>query len=170
MAKVLRGHVTIAAYYLEAFADRNAPKAAELAFNTGFGFNLSSAINDDYTANPTDSDTDDSQSVSDVSLVENPTFANYEVSLDGFNDETITAAGVFNKFRDLFKAKNIPYIIGVRIGPEQGVTPVVGDIWGLFHVKTDNAVDIDGDGTEPMQLGARFKPQGWMKPEYEVIA
>lgn len=170
MAKVLRGHVTIAAYYPEAFANRNTPTAAELAFNTGLGFDISCAINDDYTAGMTDSDTDSTQSVCDVAVVETPTFANYEVSLDGFNDSDLTATGVYNKFRDLFKAKGVPFIIGVRIGPEQGTTPAVGDIWSLFHVKTDNPVDLDGDGTAPMQLGARFKPQGWALPEYEVVS
>lgn len=170
MAKVLRGNVTIVAYYPEAFADRDAPTAAELAFDTGLGFDVSCAVNDDFTANMTDSDTDDSQSVCDVGIVETPTFANYEVSLDGFNDEDVNAAGVYNLFRDKFKAKNIPYIIGVRIGVKQGTVPVAGDIWSFYYVKTDNPADLDGDGTEPMQLGARFKPQGWALPEYEVAA
>lgn len=168
MTKVLRGNVEIFAAYPEAFADPENPTVAELS-NTDLVKIISCAVEDSYTLNPTDSDTDNSLSVCDVAQVDNPTFANYEASLDGFRDESITATGVFNLFRDLFKVSGIPYILGKRIGKAQGTPFAVGDRVSLYSVKTDNPTDIDASGA-PIQLGARFKPQGWHKQEIEVLS
>lgn len=168
MAKLLRGHVSIYAAYPEAFADRTAPTVAELN-DTDFVKDISCAIEDSYTLNFTDPDTDNSLSICDVASVENPTFDNYEASLDGFRDEDTAATGVFNRFRDLFKVSGIPYILIKRIGPEQGTAWAVGQTASLYSFKTDNPTDIDASGA-PIQLGARFKPQGWAKSNYEVAS
>lgn len=168
MAKVLRGNVEIFVAYPEAFADPETPTAAELN-DTDFVKIISCAVNDDYTMNPTDSDTDSTQSVCDVAQVDNPTFGNYEVSIDTFRDKDIAATGVYNLARDLFKNSGIPYIVGKRIGKAQGTTFATGDRVSMYSVKTDNPTDIDASGA-PIQLGARFKPQGWHIQEYEVAS
>src|SRR5690606_30727457 len=104
--KMLRGNVTIVAAEPEAFADASAPTAAELN-NATLVYNISCAITDDYTLNMTDSDTDDSRSICDIGQVATPTFYNYEASLDGFRDADVDAAGVYNLFRDLFRAPDV---------------------------------------------------------------
>ena len=166
--KTLRGNVEIFVAYPEAFADRNTPTASELN-NTTYVKIISCAVNDDYTMNPAASDTDSTQSVCDVAAIETPTFSNFEVALNVFSDADQDASGLYNLARDLFKAKGIPYIVGKRIGWAQGTAFATGQIISLFSVKTDNPTDIDAAGA-PMQLGAKFKPQGWSLPEYEVAA
>lgn len=168
MARVLRGNVEIFAAYPEAFADRDTPTSTELN-DTDFVKIISCAVEDSYTMNPTDSDTDNSMSVCDVAQVDNPTFANYEVSLDLFRDEDLDATGMYNLARDLFKNSGIPFIVGKRIGKAQGTQFAAGDRVSMYSVKTDNPVDIDSAGS-PVQLGARFKPDGWHIQEYEVAS
>src|SRR5688572_15995544 len=97
--KLLRANVGIYAAYPEAFANPATPTAAELnaqfvytTTETNMVFNISCAVLDDYTLNMSDSDTDDSLSICDVGNVESPTFQNYEASLDGFRDKTVTDA------------------------------------------------------------------------------
>lgn len=166
--KTGRGYTKIFAAYPEAFANRNTPLVAELN-DTDLVFDVSCAVNDDYSLGMVDSDTDNTQSVCDVQQVENPTFYNYEASLDGFADLDIAATGQFNKFRDLFSVAGIPFILGVRIGQPRAAAFDTDSIVSLFDVVTDNPADIDAAGA-PMALGARFKPQGWALPEYKVAA
>lgn len=166
--KTLRGNVEIFVAYPEAFANKNTPTSAELN-DTAFVKVISCAVNDDYTLNPSSSDTDNTQSVCDVSAIETPTFTNYECALNIFSDADQTAAGVYNLARDLFKAKGIPLILGKRVGVAQGTAFAAGQIISLFQVTTDNPGDVDAAGS-PMQLAARFKPQGWSLPEYEVAS
>lgn len=166
--KTLRGNTDIFVAYPEAFADRDAPTAAELN-DDDFVTLISCAVNDDYKLNRTDSDTDNTQSVCDVASVETPTFDKYEGSLNIFSDADQTAAGVFNRARDLFKNKGIEYIIGKRIGVAQGTAFAAGDVISMYHFKTDNPKDVDAAGS-PLQLAASFKPQGWSLSEYEVAS
>lgn len=168
MAKVLRGNVEIFAAYPEAFADRDNPTAAELN-DTDFVKIISCAVEDSYTLNPTSSDTDNSMSVCDTAQVDTPTFSNYEASLDGFRDKDLDANGFYNLFRDLFKNKGVPYILGKRIGKAQGTPFAPSDTISMYAVTTDNPVDIDDAGA-PVQMGARFKTDGWLNQEYEVAS
>lgn len=166
--KMLRPNVRIDAYYPEAFADKTQPTAAELN-NAVFGFNISCAVTDDYTLAPTDSDTDDSISVCDVGGVENPTFRNYEASLDGFRqDRTGTFVGsVYETFFNLFKAVDVPYILVVRVGYKADVAYASGQDISMFGVVTDYPTDLVGDN-EMLRLGARFKNDGFINTFYEV--
>lgn len=166
--KTLRGNTKVFVAYPEAFANRATPTVAELNA-AAFVVDISTAVNDDYTMNRTDSDTDSTQSVADVASLETPTFDKYDVSLDIFSDADQTVAGVFNRARDLFKNKNIDFIVGKRIGVAQGSAFAANDVVSLYSVKTDNPSDIDAAGS-PLQLGARFKPQGWVLTEYKVVS
>lgn len=174
--KLLRANVGIYAYYPEAFEDAANPTVAELndlfAYSTNedaLGFNISCAILDDYTLNMTDSDTDDSLSICDIGNVSTPTFQNYEASLDGFRDRSVTDNGVFNLFFDLFKGVDRPFILVKRIGYAQDAPFAVGQTISMYGVNTDYPIDLVDDNTM-LQLGARFKPTGDVNINYEVAA
>lgn len=166
--KLLRANVAIYAAYPEAFADAANPTIAELN-DTNYVKNISCAIEDSYTLNMTDSDSDDSISICDIGDVSTPTFYNYEASLDGFRDEDPEAAGVYNLFFDLFKSLDVPYILIKRIGKPQTDAWTVNDIASMYSVITDNPVDLLGDN-EMIRLGARFKATGDVNVNYSVIA
>ena len=167
--KLLRGNVTVLAAYPEAFADPSSPTKAELnaqyhpTNNPGaMVFNISCAIVDDgFTANVTDSETDDTRTVCDVGQVNNPTFTTYEVSLDALRDEDVTANGVFNRFFNLFKAPDRPYWIIVRIGKSNTTlfSDDGSDVVTLYGVTTDNPIDIVEDNAL-LKFGARFQNTG----------
>lgn len=165
--KMLRGNVTIYAFAPEAFADPANPTVAEL--NGPLGYNISCAITDDYTLNMAESDTDDSRSICDIGTVATPTFQNYEASLDGFRDEDVTAAGVYNLFRDLFRAEDVPFILLKRIGKSNNEAFAAGDIVSLYEVNTDIPVDVVEDGS-PILFGARFKTTGNVNVNVDVTA
>ena len=167
MAKVLRGNTAIYAYEEGAFADPAAPTVAEL--NGPLGYDISCAISDDYTLNMAESDTDDSRSICDIGTVATPTFQNYEASLDGFRDLDTTAAGVFNLFRDLFRAPDLPYILVKRIGPAQADAFATTQIISMFDVNTDIPIDVVEDGS-PIMFGARFTANGNVNVNYTVAA
>ena len=168
--KTGRGYTKIVAYYPEAFANANAPTSTELNSAT-YGFDISCAVTDDYTLNLKDSDTDNTQSVCDIMSIENPTFYNYEASLDGFADldQSTASTGTYNKFRDLFSDGGNLFILVKRIGQPQAAVFDTSSIISAFLVKTDNPADIDAAGA-PMGFGARFKPQGWVLSEYKVAS
>lgn len=166
--KLLRGNVRIDAFYPEAFADLSAPTVAELN-NTTFRFAISCAIEDSYTLNQTDSDTDDSISICDIGDVQSATFINYEASLDGFRDADVNANGVYNLFFNLFKAKGVPFVLVKRIGKPNDENYALGDTVSLYVVTTDNPEDLVEDGSM-VRLGARFKPQGGANINHKVAA
>ncbi len=165
--KMLRGNVTILAAAPEAFADPATPTADEL--NGPLVWNISCAIADDYTLNMAESDTDDSRSICDIGSVATPTFYNYEASLDGFRDADPDADGLYNLFRDLFRAADVPYILVKRIGGVNTKPFEVGDTVSMYGVNTDYPVDVVEDGS-PIMFGARFKSTGDLNVNYTVTA
>lgn len=174
--KLLRGNVKIVAAYPEAFADPEAPTAAELndlfvytSNEDAMVFDVSCAILDDYTLNMTDSDTDDSISICDIGNVSTPTFANYEASLDFFRDRSVTDNGVFNLAFDLFKGPDRPFYLIKRIGPAQGAVFAAGQNISMYGVNTDFPVDLVEDNTM-LQFGGRFKPSGDLNINYTLEA
>jgi hypothetical protein len=176
--KLLRANVQILAAYPEAFADPTAPTAAELNDQFAYGtnedamvFNISCAILDDYTLNMSDPETDDSISICDIGNVETPTFDNYEASLDGFRDRSVTDNGVFNLFFDLFKGVDRPFFLIKRIGKAQNAAYLTNgsDVISMYGVKTDFPVDLVEDNTM-LQFGARFKTTGDLNTNYSVVS
>lgn len=173
--KLLRGNVTVLAAYPEYAVDPFAPTAAELNDQFVFAtnedamvFNISCAITDEgYTANVTDSETDDTRTICDVGQVQNPTFTTYEVSFDALRDASVTDPGVFNLFFDLFKGVDRPYVMIVRIGKGNTETFAINDDIKIFGVTTDNPIDIVDDNSL-LQFGARFKNTGEIGIGYRV--
>lgn len=176
--KLLRANVTVLAAYPEAFANPAAPTAAELnaqfvytTAETNMVFNISCAITDDgFTANVTDSDTDDTRTICDIGQVQNPTFTQYEVSLDGLRDLSVTDNGVFNLFFDLFKSADRPFWIITRIGKANNAAFLAdgSDVIKMFGVNTDNPNDLIEDGGL-IKFGARFKNTGDVNINYRVV-
>ena len=168
LEKLMPANVTIWAAYPEAFADITAITAAELN-NAQMVFNISCAIEEGYTLAQTSSDTDDSRTICDEGEVTNPTFFNYEASLDTFRTHTLTESGVFNLAYHLFKHKGVPFVLVQRIGYKNNVPAAPGQILSLVvGVETDNPVDIVDDVTN-IQHGARFKPTGDFAQNVEVL-
>lgn len=167
--KLLRSNITVLAAYPEAFVNPAAPTAAELNNQFVFGtnesamvFNISCAILDDgYTANVTDSDTDDSRTICDIGQVANPTFTQYEVSLDFYRDKALADTGVFNMAFDLFKGIDRPFWIITRIGKENTAPFLTNgsDVIKQFGVTTDYPNDLIEDNSQ-VRFGARFKNTG----------
>lgn len=175
--KLLRSNITVLAAYPEAFADPSRPTAAELndlwhvtSNKTGMVFNISCAIADDgFTANVTDSDTDDSRTICTVGQQQNPTFEQYEVSFDAFRDKSITDPGLFNLFFNLFRGPDCPMWIITRIG-EMNNKPFAKDQdIKMFGVNTDYPVDIVDDNAM-IKFGARFKNTGEVLINYRIEA
>lgn len=174
--KVLRANVGIYAAYPEAFANPAAPTSAELnaqfvytTAESNMVFNISCAILDDYTLNMSDSDTDDSISICDIGNVESPTFQNYEVSLDGFRDSSLSAVGVFNLFHELFMGVDNPFYIIKRIGYAQNAAFAAGQVISMYGVTTDFGIDLVEDNTM-LQYGARFKTTGALNINYTLLS
>lgn len=161
-------NVTIWAAYPEAFADLASPTVAEMN-NTDMVFNISCAIADDYTLNPTDSDTDDSRTICDEGDVQNLTFENFEAMLNSFRDADLAAPGVFNKFFELFKAKGCPYVLIKRLGKNHSEPAVLDDVLSFFRVETDHPSD-EVDDTTNIMFGARFIPKGEINNLYKLVA
>ena len=160
--KLLRPNVGIFVATSDAFANWAAPTLAELTAPAKV-FNISQAIADNYTLNMTDSDVDNSLSMTDSAQVNTPTMYNYEASFDGFRDSSLTALSVYNKFRDLFTAApGTKYYLIKRIGKAHDATWAVTDTFSIFGVTLDNPVDIVADGAMIM-LGARFLTTGEVK-------
>jgi hypothetical protein len=161
--KLLRPNVGIFVAASDAFANWAAPTLAELTAPTKV-FNISQAVADNYTLNMTDSDVDNSLSVTDNAQVDTPTLYNYEASFDGFRDGNLSATSVYNKFRDLFATANVgtKYYLIKRIGKAHDANWTVTDMFSIFGVTTDNPVDIVADGAMIM-LGARFLVTGEVK-------
>lgn len=161
--KLLRPNVGIYVATSDAFVNWAAPTLAELTAPAKV-FNISQAVADNYTLNMTDSDVDNSLSITDNAQVDTPTLYNYEASMDGFRDSNLAAASVYNKFRDLFgtAAAGTKYYIIKRIGKAHDAAWAVTDMFSIFGVTTDNPVDIVADGAMIM-LGARFLTTGEVK-------
>ena len=167
-SKMLRPNVGLYVATSDAFADWKNPTFAELTSSTKV-FNISAAVTDDYTLNQTDSQSDNSLSLVDNADVTTPTYFNYEASLDGFRDQSLTATSVYNKFRDLFKTEDVEYYLIKRVGRPNSDNLTAGDLISIFGVKTDFPVDIFGDG-EMIRMGARFLTTGKVKINYTVPA
>ena len=174
--KLLRANVTILAAYPEAFVNPLAPTAAELnaqfVYSSAEGnmvFNVSKAILDDYTLNMKDSDTDKSISIVDIGNVDTPTFENYEVSIDGFRDISLSATGVYNMLRELTLGADCPLYWIKRVGFGQTAAFATGQVISIYGTNTDFPIDVVADNAM-LKHGARFKATGSLAINYSIAA
>lgn len=173
--KLLRGHVSVYAFFPEAVSNWETMSAADLnaAITDGLGFDISCAITDDsMNINPTDSDTDDSISICDIGNVSTPTFFNYEVSFDSFRNGPVAlgqTVAVYDLPPKLFPTADLPFYIMKRIGPAQGAAFAADQTVSVFGVNTDFPTDVLGDG-ENILFGSRFKPSGELNTNTKLVA
>jgi hypothetical protein len=142
----------------------NAPTIAVL--NT---CNISCAVRDDMNLGLTDSDTDSDRTICSTGQTEEPTFYNFDAELTGFVDEDLTGDGVYNLFRDLTRAPDIPYIIVHRIGKAPDAAFAIGDEVDLYYAWTDNPVMGYGDGNN-QTITQNFVPKNLVNVGYELAA
>ncbi len=173
--KLLRANVTLLAAYPEYAADPLAPTSAELNAQFDYGdnlgkmvFNISCAITDDnFTADITDSETDNTRTICDKGQVTNPTFANYDVTFQTLRDRDVTGHGVFNIPFNLFKTPDHKFYIIKRIGKASTEDFAAGDVVTIFGVTTDNASDVSDDKAL-LQFAPQFKATGELVQNYTL--
>lgn len=136
---------------------------------SGAGGNISCALRDDLNLGLTDSDTDSDRTICSVGQSEALTFYNFDAEMSGFVDEDIDGDGVFNLFRDLTRAPDIPYVIVHRIGKPSSAVFAVGDPVDLYYAWTDNPVPEYSDGSNLISTQT-FVPKNLVNIEYELVA
>jgi hypothetical protein len=131
------------------------------------GGNISRALRDDVTLNPTESDTDDERDVTQKGQAANMTTENFEFQANTFVDEDRNAAGVFNMARLLFAAPDLPHVHFRRIGPDWDVDFATGDTIDAFYAWTDNPIVAYPDSAN-MTIGQTFVPKNSMVLEHVI--
>jgi hypothetical protein len=181
MSKVLRGNVTIWAVRPEAYTADEWSSDEESTFGlsvakwnaaeeAGLITDASCAIEDGYSLNTTGTQTSSSRSVCDIAEVENPTFDEYEASLDLFRNKPGTIdTPIYDIALHLFDGLDVEYYLVKRVDKEQGAPVEAGDILSWFGVSTDYGVDITDDNSDLM-YGARFKPNGVVRTNKTSVA
>ena len=175
--KMLRGNLKVVLAYPEAFANPTTPTATELndlfVYGTnedGMIFDISCAIVDDgYTFNLTESETDDTRTICQIGQVQNPTFQTYEVSFDCLRDKSVTDNGVFNLAWDQLKGIDRPYWVISRTGAAQAGPFAIGQDIKMLGVNTDNPIDLVEDNAL-VKFGARFKNTGELLWNYRLLS
>lgn len=136
----------------------------------GGGGNVTCAIvADGFTLGLTDSEEDDELTLCDPAGSVDLTTLNFDADLTAFRDESLTAAGVFNMFRDLTFGPDAPYIIVHRVGYASNVAFAVGQEIDAYYALTDNPVAVYGDG-EKQKVQSVFVPKNVAEVSYEIAA
>lgn len=165
MAKMMSPNTTIWWVPLAGIADFKAPKVAELTAGT----NISAAIVTGYTLAATDSDTDDSKTITDEGNVQTPTFGNYEGNISFFRDGTGDTPTIFTTAYNLFKAGRVEGWLVSRHGYKSTVAPAAGHLVSTFRFISDLPQDVEGDGGAPIQVTIPFRPQGQFAVNVPVV-
>lgn len=173
--KLLRGNVTVLLAYPEAFVDPLKPTSVELneqfvytSNEDAMVFNVSCAIEDSsFTANFTDSETDDERTLCDEGTVQTPVAKNYEFSYDVFRDKDVDAAGIFNLAFRLAMNPDRPFYGFVRVGHDQTAAFADGQDVSIFGLTTDNVQDIVDTGANT-KAGIRYQYTGQSKENYRL--
>ncbi len=167
--RLFRENITFCLARPEAFADRTAPTAAELN-DTTLVHNITCALNEDGTTFTLgDSDTDDSITFCDSTVVSTATFFNPEVVMESFRDADTAANGIFNEAFDLLAYPDVEYIAILRVGEDSDTEFAAGDRVKMVGVKTDFGIDVVGNG-EMQRLNQSFLNNDFVNWNYEVTA
>ena len=174
--RLYRENVTFLLAHPEAFADATAPTAAELndwfdgSNPNGLVHNITCALNEDGTTFTLgDSDTDDSISFCDKTMVSTPTFFNPEVVFEAFRDADTSANGLFNEAFDLIAHPDIEYIAVMRVGERSDTPFAAGQRVKMVGVKTDFGIDVAASG-ETTRISQSFFNNDFINWNYEVAA
>lgn len=158
MAKMMSPNTTIWWVPLAGIANYTAPTVAELTA----GINISAAIVTGYTLAATDSDTDDSKTITDEGNVQTPTFGNYEANLSFFRDAIGDTPTIFTTAISLFTGGRVEGWLVSRHGFKSTTAPLAAQLVSVFRVVSDYHQTVEGDGGAPIQLTVPFLPQGQM--------
>lgn len=173
--KTLRGNIRVLMAYPEAFVDPLSPTDDELndqfvytSNEDAMVFNVTCAIEDSsFTANFTDSDTDDERTLCDEGAVQTPIAKNYEVSWDVFRDKDVDAAGVYNLAWRLAMTPDRPFYVYVSTDADQDAAFADGQDVSIFGVTTDNPQDVVDTGSNT-KVGVRFQYTGKAKENFKL--
>ena len=165
MAKLMSPNTTIWWVPLAGISNYLAPTVAQITAGT----NISGAIVTGYTLGATDSDTDDSKTITDEGNVSTPTFGNYEGNISFFRDGLADTPTIFTTAYNLFKAGRVEGWLVSRHGYKSTVAPAAGHIVSVFRFYSDLGQDIEGDGGAPIQFTVPFRPQGQMAVNVAVV-
>jgi hypothetical protein len=167
--RLYRENVLFALAEPEAFADRNAPTAAELN-DADLVYNLTCALWEDETEFTLgDPDTDDGLTFCSKAGFSSPTFDNPTVVFSALRDADRTASGVFNGALERLAYPDREYVAILRVGKDSDVAFAATDIVRMVAVSTDYGVDQLASG-ENARITQNFLNRGWTNWNYKVLA
>lgn len=139
--------------------------------NAAQGGNISCAVLDDLNLGLTDSDTDDTKTVCSKGNSAELTFYNFDAELNAKRDKDITADSLWNLFRDLTRAPDVPYFIAHRVRGQidSGTAAAIGQEWDLYYVHTDVQVPGYSDNGA-IQAQSAFIPKNVVNVRYRLAA
>lgn len=166
--RLYRENVTFALALPEAFADWEAPTAAEL--NGSLVYNITCALNEDGTSfDLGDSDTDTSLSFCQAAGAVSPTYYNPSVTFEAFRSEDPTDDNTANTTFGLMAFPDVEYFAILRVNGAPDADFAINDRVSLVRVKTDNPSDVIAAG-ENIRISNAFLAQGDVNWNYEVAA
>ena len=176
LERLYRPNVLFALAEPEAFADRNAPTAAELN-DADLVYNVTCALwEDDTEFTLGDPDTDDGLTYCSQAGVSNPTFDNPTVTFTALRDKarlnpttTAIANGVFNGTFERLAWADRKYIAIMRVGHDSDVLFAAGQDIRMVAVRTDVPVDVVSNG-ENARIQNSFLNDGWVNWNYEIAS
>lgn len=164
--RLYRENILFALAEPEAFADRNAPTAAEL--NGPLVYNVTCALWEDETEFTLgDPDTDDGLTFCSKAGIATPTFDNPTVVFSALLDADRTADGVFNGTRERIEHPDREYIAILRIGKDSDVAFAADDRIKMAAVSTDIGVPVLSNG-ENARITQNFLNRGWVNWNHTV--
>lgn len=130
------------------------------------------AIADGYTLNPTDSDTDDTAMVSDLTNAQRRGNANYEGDFQfAMERNPVTnATSIFLAAYTKFKNRGVTGWWVQRIGKQFTSPLIVADKVHCYYFSNDNGLEEETDGGGPIWFHVPFRQQGQMRRNVAVAA
>lgn len=166
-SKLLAPSVTLWWVPAAGVTDFNAITVAQI----NAGLNLTCAIVKGYTLNPTNSDTDSTQSVCDSANVDNFTKDNYEGSFQFFRSDKVANTVLFSTAHTTFKKPDAAGFWVERLGKINTALAVVGDEVSVYGFMSDwpKVVFTDENGG-PILEEVRFLPTAQINQNYTLTA
>lgn len=151
---------------LAGITDYNAPTVAEITA----GINISAAIVTGYTLAATDSDKDNSHTITAEGNVDTPTFGNYAGKLSFFRDGIGDTPTVFTTAINLFQAGQVEGWLVSRHGYKSSAAPLAAQLVSTFRFISDFGQDMDSGSGTPYEFTVPFLPQGQMALNVPIAA